>query len=155
MFNTGVDKNTCDKEFEKNSPNFKLIAELIVDLSQDNCSLKDLLTFDFQTAKSQYKVVRLKQAIKELKKPVYLKNNNNLENINSNTMPTDISTINRELHFQKMALSSLAREQILETQLKTLLTAISASLPEEYVKAILETYNKLQESTNETLKLEL
>jgi len=38
------------------------------------------------------------EAIKELKKPVYLKNNNNLENINSNIIPTDISTINRELH---------------------------------------------------------
>ena len=90
--------------------------------------------FDSFTSVNQYLISQIIASLASLKLPKYKIIKDNIDSIcvNERTMPTNVQSMMRELHFQRIALEAISKQKILEAELETVLGVLQSVLPEGY-----------------------
>lgn len=86
----------------------------------------------FRYNESKYAAQALENIVSNLRLPSYNKKFGTIgtSSLNSSTVPTDTQVLLRELYLQKMSAEALAKQQIAESQLMTLVNAFKQLMPE-------------------------
>lgn len=138
MDNMGVTREECEREFSKYAPTLNAIFNSLKKLhfevpscSSINQMLKYFSTFDNV---HQYSINQIIASLASLKLPKYRIIKDNIDSIcvNERTMPTNVQSMMRELHFQRIALEAISKQKILEAELETVLGVLQSVLPEGY-----------------------
>ncbi len=138
MDNTGATQEECEREFSKYAPTLNAIFNSLEKLNFDvpKCSSINQMVkyFNTFTTVNQYSINQIIASLASLKLPKYKIIKNNIDSIcvNERTMPTNVQSMMRELHFQRIALEAISKQKILEAELETVLGVLQSVLPEGY-----------------------
>ena len=110
-------------EFQKYSPNLQTLIEVVEKCNnskiQETTSIKATINYKKWDDESQHRVHIIKQALKNLKLPIYHK------------MPIPQQTNLEQLYWQRKALEHATRATILEAQIQYLIDILSKTDPEQ------------------------
>lgn len=127
MDNTGVTQEQCEREFSKYAPTLNEVFNSLMKLNYDDPSCSPINQmykfFSSFTNEDQYFINQILDSLASLKLPKYKIIKDNIDSIcvNERTMPTNVQSMMRELHFQRIALEAISKQKILEAELETVL----------------------------------
>ena len=114
--------------------------------------------FNTFTTVNKYSINQIIASLASLKLPKYKIIKNNIDSIcvNERTMPTNVQSMMRELHFQRIALEAIIKQKILEAELETVLGVLQSVLPEGYdLTSLNDKFKSLENTLGSDNKLTL
>ena len=162
MDNTGATQEECEREFSKYAPTLNAIFNSLEKLNFDvpKCSSINQMVkcFNTFTTVNQYSINQIIASLASLKLPKYKIIKKNIDSIcvNERTMPTNVQSMMRELHFQRIALEAISKQKILEAELETVLGVLQSVLPEGYdLTSLNDKFKSLENTLGSDNKLTL
>ncbi len=107
--------------------------------------------FDFSYADA---ALSLKYTMENFKMPVYKEASYNIDSfsVKPGTVPNNINSLLRELHFQRIAMEAVAKQRILESQVEALTAILMSATPEGYDFSTLAQEYQLETFTSKNKK---
>lgn len=162
MDNMGVSLEVANREFAKYAPALNIILSNLLELNRDSTNLSSIsnMIANFRELWDGEKSLfnQIFDSLYVLKLPEYKRNANNLDEIcvNSNTLPNNVQSMMRELHFQRVALEAVSKQRILEAELKTVLDVLQSVVPDDYdISSLYSSFSSLESMLGDDHKLSL
>lgn len=165
MDNLGVSEEVCEREFAKNAPGLEEIMRSTLNFQYYNSayvsSIGITINPDYYnrfTEKDKMVVMKLRSLLSSLRLPKYKILHENIDSVsvNRNTLPSNIQSMMRELHFQRIALEAVSKQKILEAELETVLGVLQSLAPKNYDFTSMEDrMRSLEDKLNDNNKLTL
>lgn len=125
MQKTGESEYIAKNSFRINCQGLYAISDILK--NADGVEIYKTLTIGFIINKNwaygiDIKIAKMiKEALSTIKLPNYKNKNRNMNNVSKNSIPNNMDTLLRELHFQRFAALALAKQKILESQLQSVI----------------------------------
>lgn len=162
---TGATDEQCEDAFEQNA---NLLNEFACTLKAFKISehssyatVKGIIkcvsniTWKDYHPKEKGIVKKLCATLKILKMPVYqpVKGNIDSHSVELDTVPNNINSMLRELYFQRIALEAVAKQRILEAELKSVVGLLIDVAPQNYdFRSLVETYSEFDNPSMDEIK---
>ena len=98
--------------------------------------------------------ISLKYTMENFKMPVYKEASHNIDSfsVEPGTIPNNVNSLLRELHFQRIAMEAVAKQRILESQVEALTAILMSATPEGYDFSTLAQEHQLETFTSKNKK---
>lgn len=155
---TGSTDEQCEAAFAQNA---NLLNEFANELKTFNndipacASVNAIICHDKWGVVAQKGADKLRSILKILKMPVYqtVKDNIDSHSVGLDTVPNNINAMLRELYFQRIALEAVAKQRILEAELKSVVGLLIDVAPQNYdFRNLVETYSEFDHPLMDEIK---
>lgn len=138
MDNMHVSEDICEREFAKHAPTLNVIYDNLINLNRKDPIFSSINNLDknfgglFDSEKLRFNQILTSLSILKLPKYRIVSENIDSISVNANTLPNNLQSMLRELHFQRIALEAVSKQKILEAELETVLGVLQSVVPDDY-----------------------
>lgn len=148
MDKTGVSREVCDKEFNKNCPGLSQFIEVLKSFCFTDIpacsSLKSIISKDDWSSSFHQKADSLNSMLKLFKFPCFQPVVSNIDtcSLTRETIPTNINSMLRELYLQRIATEAITKQRIAEAELRSVIAILKTVAPKDFdFRSLLSYYN--------------
>lgn len=157
-----VNREVCDREFDKNMPGLKEFIELVETFNNvevvGTASIRAAIKNVLWTDSAQRKVNMLVGMLKTFKVPHYQSKQTDIttQGLSADTLPTNVNTMLRELYLQRMVVEAVTKQRLAEAQLESVVAVLKAVAPENLdLRSVVSTSSELDYMLPGTSEMEV
>ena len=146
----GVSEKKAEKDFKMHCPGLTEFVSILKEFTNkipECASVTNIINFDNWNEKANFDVQRLIATLKLLKMPAYSpKKISNIDSysITPDTISNNMNIMLRELHLQRVAMEAVAKQKILEAELKSVIEILKNVVPQDFDFApLLQMYGQI------------